>query len=300
MNDTQIKSFIALSKIGSFSKAETILCITKTALKKQMDSMEDELGFPLFVRTSAGLKLTQTGQVFLEEIRQLYLDYSTLVHKCKALHQASRYTIRIGEYSVSTMQNWYMAVEKNSDLKIEHVYISGEHITHEANMQLLKNKTIDFLEYEDNHLIYFENLRFRKISEDYLCCIMRNDHPLAERESIHPADLSGYKVYCWTSDSSATRALMSYARQLNIQLETNEYNVNNVLKLCNQGSIYILSNTLSNIFRPLKIIPIVPKIPYYRGLVYTPENEELIDRMIAAADPKQINFQESFPLPEKN
>jgi len=116
------------------------------------------------------------------------------------------------------MLNWYSNIDTNSDFSIEYIYISGENITHEGNLQLLKDKKIDFLEYEDNQLVYNEKLYFKKIDTDYLCCIMQGNHPLAHNTIIHPEELIGYDIYCWTSDSSATRTLYDYARQFNLNL----------------------------------------------------------------------------------
>lgn len=190
---------------------------------------------------------------------------------------------------MSNMLNWYSNIDTNSDFSIEYIYISGENITHEGNLQLLKDKKIDFLEYEDNQLVYNEKLYFKKIDTDYLCCIMQGNHPLAHNTIIHPEELIGYDIYCWTSDSSATRTLYDYARQFNLSLQAITYNANNVLNTCRSGNIYILSHTLATQFRPFKIIPIIPKIPYYRGLVYLPENEELLEEMLKAADPTALN-----------
>lgn len=284
MNDTQIKNFITLAKIGSFSKAESILNTTRTALKKQMDVLESELGFPLFFRTAKGLQLTECGQQFLTRVNQLYLEFSSVVRECQSL-ALHRRKIRVGIYAVSRMQKWYTNIAENSDFIIEYVYLSGENITHEGNLQLLKDKKIDFLEYEDNQLIYNAKLLFRKIDTDRLCCIMQNNHTLAQKTAIHMEDLAGYDIYCWTSDSSATRALTEHARRMGLNLQMFPYSKSNVLNICHSGNIYILSHTLAIPFRPLKVIPIVPKIPYYRGLVYLPENEALLNEMLAAAPP---------------
>ena len=287
MNDTQIKHFIALAKIGSFSKAEDVLNITKTALKKQIDSLEAELGFSLFHRTPKGLLLTECGQHFLTKANQLYLDFNALIRECQAL-ELHRQKIRIGIYTMSNMLNWYSNIDANSDFTIEYIYISGENITHEGNLQLLKDKKIDFLEYEDNQLVYDRKLDFRKIDTDYLCCIMQGSHPLAQNTIIHPEELAGYDIFCWTSDSSATRTLYEYSQQLNLNLQPLTYNANNVLNTCRSGNIYILSHTLAALFRPLKIIPIIPRIPYYRGLAYLPENESLLEEMLKVSDPTSL------------
>ena len=65
MNDKQLKSFITVTECGSFTKAENFFFFSAQALKKQIDSLENELGFALFLRSSKGVVLTAAGKKFL-------------------------------------------------------------------------------------------------------------------------------------------------------------------------------------------------------------------------------------------
>ena len=50
MNDNQLRSFLTVAECGSFSKAEEGSFLSKQALIKQIDALEDELGFRLLSR----------------------------------------------------------------------------------------------------------------------------------------------------------------------------------------------------------------------------------------------------------
>lgn len=285
MNTVQIKNFIAIADIGSFTKAEEILSTTKTALKKQIDTMEQELGFPLFFRTAKGLHLTKAGSLFYERIKPLQEEYRSVVEECRGVYLANKKEIRIGVYTITDMLNWYLEIEHHSNFKIQQVISTGT--SHDYNFGMLTDGTVDFLEYEDNEQLYSRGLCYTKIVEDYLCCILSPRHPLADRETIGPEELKGYQLYCWTSKSSATRALCEYASRLHLKLDRIPYSVNAILNVCNAGNIYILSNNSASVFRPLRVIPIVPGIPYSRGLVYKPEKEGLLQEMLRAAGPQK-------------
>lgn len=75
MNLNQLGNFITIAKVGSFSKAETTLYVSKNALKKQIDSLEAELGFPLFIRSPRGLQLTEVGILFLNKMPTIMSKY---------------------------------------------------------------------------------------------------------------------------------------------------------------------------------------------------------------------------------
>ena len=81
--------------------------------------------------------------------------------------------------------------------------------------------------------------------------------------------------------------MYEYADKLNWKLKGLPYSVGNILNVCNEGNIYILSHNSAAMFQPLRVIPIVPRIPYYRGLVYKPEKESLLQEMLHAAKPER-------------
>lgn len=285
MNTVQIKNFLAIAEIGSFTKAEETLNTTKTALKKQIDTMELELEFPLFVRSTKGLYLTKAGQVFYDKVKEMHQSYLDTVTECKEIYFSNKRDIKIGMYSITDMLNWYMDVERNSHFKIQQIMSTAN--THEHNFGMLMDGSIDFLEYEDNEQLYRRGFCYTKIIEDDLCCIMSPNHELADCEVIHPEDLCGYQMFCWTSKSSATRALYEYADKLGWNLKGLPYSVGTILNVCNEGNIYILSHNSAAMFQPLRVIPIEPRIPYYRGLVYKPEKEGLLQEMLQAAKPNR-------------
>lgn len=290
MNTVQINSFICISDIGSFSKAEEILHTTKTALKKQIDSLESELGFALFDRTSKGLYLTEAGKLFYERIKPICQDLISIIDECKKLSDVEKRDIKIGFYAVTSMNDWYTDIEENSNFIIHQILSTGK--THEDNFRMLSDGTVDFLEYEDNEQLYKKGLRYTKIKEDYLCCVMNKNNKLACKEVVHPEDLTGHSIYCWTSNSSATRFLGEYGIEYNLNLKQSPFSVNGILKICNEGNIYILSHDTASIFSPLKVIPIEPKIPYSRGLIYKQENEKLLQEMLKAIPDKYMNSQQ--------
>lgn len=63
MDIKELRSFVVAAGCGSFQKAAEQLFITPLALIKQINSMENELDFKLFVRSNKGIQLTESGAV---------------------------------------------------------------------------------------------------------------------------------------------------------------------------------------------------------------------------------------------
>lgn len=61
----QIESFLAVVRRGTVSRAAETLFVTQPALTARIQSLERELGSPLFARSGRGLRLTDAGRAFL-------------------------------------------------------------------------------------------------------------------------------------------------------------------------------------------------------------------------------------------
>ena len=71
MNDRQLFYFIVIAEEKSIGRAAKQLPLTVSALSRQIRSLEEELGVPLFDRTTSGLELTPAGNTLLEHARTL-------------------------------------------------------------------------------------------------------------------------------------------------------------------------------------------------------------------------------------
>ncbi|WP_261510682.1 LysR family transcriptional regulator, partial [Burkholderia multivorans] len=61
----QLKYFVATAELGQISQAAIQLTISQSAVTSAIKELEDSLGTQLFLRTSAGVTLTDTGRRFL-------------------------------------------------------------------------------------------------------------------------------------------------------------------------------------------------------------------------------------------
>jgi LysR family glycine cleavage system transcriptional activator len=74
-----LRAFEAAARRLSFSEAAQDLCLTPSAISHQVKSLEDLLGSVLFERLPHGLKLTDAGQSYLQDLTPILdaLDAST-------------------------------------------------------------------------------------------------------------------------------------------------------------------------------------------------------------------------------
>jgi Transcriptional regulator len=61
----QVEGFLEVARRGSVSRAAEALFVTQPTLTARLHSLERELGAPLFVRTSHGMRLTDAGRAWV-------------------------------------------------------------------------------------------------------------------------------------------------------------------------------------------------------------------------------------------
>lgn len=71
MDTRQLRTFLAIAELGSFSKAATHLNLTPSAVSQQMQALETEVGVPLFDRTSRPPRPNTAGMQMLDAARDL-------------------------------------------------------------------------------------------------------------------------------------------------------------------------------------------------------------------------------------
>jgi DNA-binding transcriptional LysR family regulator len=67
----QLESFVAVAEEENLSRAARRLCVSQPPLTRRIQSLEDELGAPLFRRTARGMRLMPAGQSLLPHARQI-------------------------------------------------------------------------------------------------------------------------------------------------------------------------------------------------------------------------------------
>jgi DNA-binding transcriptional LysR family regulator len=88
---------VILAEELNFTRAAHRLCITQSALSRQINELEKQHGFQLFNRDrKKAAELTEAGRTFVQEARSALLHADRAIHLARAAHHGYHDVLRVG------------------------------------------------------------------------------------------------------------------------------------------------------------------------------------------------------------
>uniref|UniRef100_A0A372IJH3 LysR family transcriptional regulator n=2 Tax=Paracidobacterium acidisoli TaxID=2303751 RepID=A0A372IJH3_9BACT len=184
--DGQI-AVLAVAEKGSFGAAGKYLGIGKSAVRKRVQSVEAEIGTPVFLVVGRRMVLTEAGSLYLlsakESVRQAWLG----LDRVQAFLRAQTNDLRIG---YSTYLN-----TKLLDI-VRHIHPDGNGSLSVTRESLMTHQIVEGILQGDLHVgfgilpILEPDLSARLLFEEPLMACLPVGHRLATRSSIRPEDLA--------------------------------------------------------------------------------------------------------------
>ncbi len=88
-----LKGFDAAARHMSFTEAAAEMFLTQSALSRQIKTLEEQIGHPLFVRGHRELKLTEAGAALQPVVRNVLTDLARAVAAIRARHGVRRVSV---------------------------------------------------------------------------------------------------------------------------------------------------------------------------------------------------------------
>ena len=101
----KLRLFLVILEEGSLRRAADRLRISQSAVTRQMQSLELDLGGRVLERTSAGVRPTNGGQALAERAKALLADYDAAMAEVRRLNRGESERLRIG-YMASAVQEY--------------------------------------------------------------------------------------------------------------------------------------------------------------------------------------------------
>ncbi|MDE7464430.1 MAG: LysR family transcriptional regulator [Clostridiales bacterium] len=189
-----LRYFLAVAREQNITAAAESLHVTQPTLSKQLMDLEEELGKKLFERGKRKITLTEDG-MFLRRRAQEIVDLSDKTEAAlKTETQAISGDVFIGCGETQGMREIIKIMKKVNDdyPEIRYNLYSGND---EDVSERLDSGLVDFGLFVGNTQL--DKYDYKKLrTSDVWGLLMRKDDPLAQNETIRPADLDGVPILC--------------------------------------------------------------------------------------------------------
>lgn len=188
-----IKEFVTLTEIKNYAIAADLLFISQPTLSRHIQELENELGIPLFDRSTHRISLTEGGKLFLPYANQALSLYSEFMTAINRYTEDLRGVLRVGsvwemqQYGIVDLINQWCQNYPNIPLKISEG-TSAELIA------MLNQDEIDFAFIRDDFPETYIEYKRIKLSSDNLVCLLPLEHPLGKRNNLSVLDLKNENI----------------------------------------------------------------------------------------------------------
>lgn len=201
MDLQKIKYFLALSEQLHYWKTAEKVSITQSALSRQIQSLENELGLQLFERNKRNVKLTPAGN-FLKEKWTVELSELEYIHQfAKQIHLGERGTITIAHPDSISASVMPEILEKITRL-FPQLQIKLVQVLYENQLEFLKNYKIDLAITRDINSA--AGIKSKKLYSDNLALVVPIDHPFNNLEDLSTESLKQQKFILPTKDEGSS------------------------------------------------------------------------------------------------
>ncbi len=182
MDGTKLRCFLSLARTLNFTRTAEEVFLTQQAVSRSISSLERELGFHLFQRSTRSVRLTPEGRQYYEAMMKLTGEYQRLVIRLKKQQRPT--ALHVGYQNFLTFHEELRRAHLALQGSCPELSLKGERYCPPVLRNLLKRHELDMI------LIY---KRFFPRHEEYrtltLCRIpqylmVSRDHPVEGADGL--------------------------------------------------------------------------------------------------------------------
>lgn len=224
--DQQLRLFLEIAQCKSLSKAADVLGLTQSGLSKQLSSLEDFLGQPLFERHGRGVALTDAGRRLQDVSRPAYTLIDNAVQQLKEQQGVTE-----GSLCVATIHTlgFYLVADAMAMFMSQRPKVSVTLLGRSSPevVELVESGKADIGFVYDTAVASGE-VAITPLFEQRMCIVAHAQSPFAAHEEI---DLRGLALPVITFPPSYALRRMLYADGLDINVVAEVDTVDAMLKL---------------------------------------------------------------------
>ncbi len=200
---------------GSFAKAAQLLHLTPSAVSHSISSMEEEIGFPLFIRNKSGVQLTSAGEQIAPHIQKTVSANNNLMQVISQMNGLKTGTVRIGCINTVCL-TWIPPIIRNFKEEFPQIDLEVYQGSYTDTVNWIRNGVIDIgiISEAAN-----DNLPFIPLYQDPLVCVTPKGYMPEGTTSITPDQLKDQPFVI--QQESCDRDIISFLDNYHLSIRAN-------------------------------------------------------------------------------
>ncbi|OBK22855.1 LysR family transcriptional regulator [Mycobacterium asiaticum] len=190
MNLQQLRYVLAVAETGSFTRAADSLFVVQSALSQQVRKLEDELGIPVFNRTTRSVSLTPAGEALLPLLRQVIAGVDQIAIDAQALRGTVAGRLTVGMMEIPSESLDVSALMATFHERYPDVIVTLRSGGSDLLVQATRDRKLDAAIVGSNIGRSTDQLCFEHLFSESLVAVLPVGHPLAIRRSVSLSELA--------------------------------------------------------------------------------------------------------------
>lgn len=234
MDQQKLTLFFDLTETLNYTETAERNFMTQGNVSKKINALEKELGIQLFDRSNRQIKLTEDGQLILEDVKRIVTDYQILEANLTKHREKKERVLTV--HTIPTMPN-YLGFDLLTSFLRQHPEVH-------LNLQESEAMAMDRIPLEEKNSVYF----FRSLDklnaqnyitteEDHFVAVLPKAHPLAKNSTITLSDLQAENFLLLGQASKAYYSVMELCHSVGFepQVTYQGTRIDLILKMIEQG-----------------------------------------------------------------
>lgn len=209
MKTEYIQEFVVLAETQNYLLAAEQLFISQSSLSKHIKTLEKEIGFPLFDRTTRKVALSYTGVLFLPFAKEIVANHDNFLTLLS--HNIDEAAMKVSVGMVTTRYDIPEALatfQRNYPQYPLEIIEEGSG----AMLKMIEENTLDFafIRFDETSNSDISKL---SISTDQMLAAIPKEHPLAKMPTISLESLKNEPLMLLNKNTPMYNAFLSRCRQ---------------------------------------------------------------------------------------
>jgi DNA-binding transcriptional LysR family regulator len=271
-----LHAFIEVIDAGSFAKAAEKLYISSTALMKQMNGLEAQIGVQLLIRTNHGIRATNAGISLYHDAKFLMQYSEKAVVRARQAAQNNPHMIRVGSSMLNPctvlVEVWNTISDTYPQFKMKIVPFDDNAFSW-PTVYRTPGKDFDIMVGAYERTNGFDTFQDLKLGEYRFCVAVSREHPLARKERLSVPDLYGERLVTIKPGTSPLideirGYLLTEHQEIQIKGAPHEYTIEMFNRCEESGAVLLTLDGWKDVHPSLVTLPVDWEytIPY--GVLY--------------------------------